>query len=269
MKAVLRLAAVLLALASAPTHAAEPAKGKAGPPEAATREEVQADVSTRDISIQSNFTGIEILIFGSVDFSQTVSPDEGGYDVIMVVRAPGQPIVARRKEWVAGIWVNGLGKVYPSVPGFYAVLSSRPFRAITSDETLKTLGIGLANLDFGRNTVGDPAEETFRAAVVRLKERQRLFQEHDDGVSFIGRSLFRASVDLPVNVPIGRYTVDVYLFRDGILVSKSQSTLAVNKVGFERMIYLLAFRYPFIYGLLAVVVAVLVGLAGWGAFRRE
>ncbi len=53
---------------------------------------------------------------------------------------------------MAGIWVNGTGKIYPTVPGFYAVLSSRPLRAITSDETLKTLGIGLNNIDFGRVT---------------------------------------------------------------------------------------------------------------------
>jgi hypothetical protein len=52
-------------------------------------------------------------------------------------------------------------------------------------------------------------------------------------------------------------------------VSKNQSTLEVNKVGFERLVYLLAFRYPFIYGLLAVVVAVVTGLIGWVAFRRE
>ncbi len=43
----------------------------------------------------------------------------------------------------------------------------------------------------------------------------------------------------------------------------------MNKAGFERTIYLLAFRHPFIYGLLAVLVAVLAGLAGWYAFRRE
>ena len=61
-------------------------------------------------------------------------------------------------------------------------------------------------------------------------------------MSFIGRSLFRASVDLPVNVPIGRYTADVYLFRDGQLLSKNQSTLKVNKAGFERVVYLLALQ---------------------------
>ena len=103
----------------------------------APREEVQSELSTREISIQSNFTGIEILIYGSVDFSQTKAPDQGIYDVIIVIRSPSQPLVARRKERVAGIWINSPGKVFPSVPGFYAALSTRPFRAITSDETLK------------------------------------------------------------------------------------------------------------------------------------
>jgi uncharacterized protein (TIGR02186 family) len=259
MRTLLSLAAIFLALATAPAYAGEPA-----PPS----DEVVSDISTREIAIKSNFAGIEILIFGSVDFSARPAPDTGIYDVIVVIRAPGQAIVARRKQRVAGIWVNGPGETYPSVPGFYAVLSTRPLRAITSDETLKQLGIGLGNLAFGRPAT-DPADETFRSAVIDLKERQRLFQEQDDGVTFIGRSLFRASVDLPVNVPIGRYTAGVYLFRDGQLVSKNQSTLEVNKVGFERLVYLLAFRYPFIYGLLAVVVAVVTGLIGWVAFRRE
>jgi uncharacterized protein (TIGR02186 family) len=263
MRAALSLAALLLALTSAPAQAVE-AETVPTP-----REELQAELSTREISIQSNFTGIEILIYGSVDFSQAMAPDQGIYDVIIVIRAPAQPIVARRKERVAGIWINSPGKVFPSVPGFYAALSTRPFRAITSDETLKSLGIGLANLDFGRVSKDNPDEETFRSAVIRLTEEQKLFQEHDDGVAFIGRSLFRATVGLPVNVPIGRYTADVYLFRDGQLVSKNQSTLEVNKAGFEQLIYLLAFKRPFIYGVLAVLIAVLAGLAGWAAFRRD
>ena len=260
MKTLVGFIAILLALAWGPAHAEKPAPRS---------DEVVSDISTREIAIKSNFAGIEILIFGSVDFSARAAPDKASYDVIVVIRAPGQELVARRKQRVAGIWVNGPGETFPAVPGFYAVLSTRPLRAITSEETLKSLGIGLSNLDFGRRVHDDPGEETFRSAVIDLKERQRLFQEQDDGVTFVGRSLFRASVDLPVNVPIGRYTAHVYLFRDGVLVSKNQSTIAVNKVGFERLVYLLAFRYPFIYGLIAVVVAVAAGLIGWVAFRRE
>src|SRR6185437_5592414 len=166
MRAALAFALLLATLGLGRAAAADPA------PQPAPREEVVSDISTREISIQSNFTGIEILIFGSVDFSGAAEPDKDIYDVVVVLRSPDQAVVARRKERMAWIWVNGPGKIYPTVPGFYAVLSSRPLRAITSDETLKTLGIGLNNIDFGRVTKSGPDEETFRSTVIRLKEQQ-------------------------------------------------------------------------------------------------
>jgi uncharacterized protein (TIGR02186 family) len=269
MRSALPLAALLLlALSCAPTLAQ---KTTAQPPDEqpGSQEQMQSDISTREIAIQSNFTGIEILIFGSVDFSDSRTPGDGAYDVIAVVRGPNEPIVLRKKVRVAGIWVNGSGKTYSNVPGFYAVLSSRPFRAITSDETLKKLGIGLSDLDFGRHTLNDTEEQAYRSAMIRLKRKNKLFQEQDAGVTFIGRSLFRATVTLPVNVPTGRYSVDVYLFRDGEVASKSQSSLEVTKAGIEEVIYELAFKRPFIYGLLGVLIAVMAGLAGWYAFRRD
>jgi uncharacterized protein (TIGR02186 family) len=267
MKTAINCAALIVALAGSLAPAA--AQDQVQVTEPVPREEVQSEISTREIAIQSNFTGIEILIYGSVDFSQAGTPDTGKYDVIVVIRSPAEPLVMRRKERVAGIWVNGPGRVYPSVPGFYAVSSTRPFRAIASDETLKKLGIGFTNLDFGRPAAGSPDEETFRTALIRLKVKQQLFQEHDDAVSFVGRSLFKTTVALPVKVPIGRYTSDIYLFRDGKIITVNQSTLEVTKVGFEGLVYRFAFAYPFLYGVFAVVIAVLAGLTGWYVFRRE
>ncbi len=266
--ALLPLAALLsLALTGAPALA------QTAPPapdvKPVSQETVHSDISTREIAIQSNFTGIEILIFGSIDFSDTRTPSEGAYDVIAVVRGPSEPIVVRKKQRVAGIWVNGTGKTFGHVPGFYAVLSTRPLRAIASDETLKKLGIGLSDLDFGRYTQGDPEEQVYRSAMIRLMTRRSLFQAHDDGVKFIGRSLFRGTVALPVNVPTGRYTVDVYLFREGAVASKSLGSLGVSKAGIEAAIHTLAFQQPFLYGLLGVMLAMMMGLAGWYAFRRE
>ena len=244
-----------------------PALG-AGP---ADKEEVQSDVSTREISIQSNFTGIEIVVFGSIDNARPREPGQTPYDVIIVISGPKQALTAWRKERVAGIWVNGASETFVSVPSFYAVLSTRQIETMAAPATLKTLGIGIDNLRLGGGGVAEtePTENVFRAALVRLKEEHSLFQQDEGTVSFIGRSLFRGSVDLPANVPLGRYMAQVYLFRDGQLLSKSESSLQVRKAGFERFVYLLAFRYPFIYGLVAVVIAVLSGAAAWAAFRRE
>src|SRR6476660_5082399 len=120
------------------------ALGLAAAAEEQRPEVVQSDISMREISVQSNFTGVEIVLFGSIDFSKPPSPDEKPYDVIMVVRGPDRPLVVRRKERIAGLWMNGGSKTFTAVPGFYAVLASRPFRAIASEETLKPFGIGFA-----------------------------------------------------------------------------------------------------------------------------
>lgn len=258
-----------LAARAADEPQAPPAQPGQAQPAPARPEQVQSDISMREISIQSNFTGIEIVLFGSIDFSRAPSPDEGPYDVIMVVRGPSRPLVVRRKERIAGLWVNGASRTFAAVPGFYAVLASRPLRAVASEDTLKALGVGLANVELGRSDQGEAADDAFRSAMIRLRQERGLFQESDDAVSFIGRSLFRGSVDLPVNTPIGRYATQIYLFRDGKVLSESQSSLQVHKVGFERVVYLLAFRHPFIYGLIAVLIAVLAGLVAWALLRKE
>jgi hypothetical protein len=67
---------------------------------------------------------------------------------------------------------------------------------------------------------------------------------------------------------MGRYTTQVFLFRDGKLLSESQNSLQVNKVGLERFAYTLAFEHPFLYGVMAVLMAVTGGLLAWAFFRR-
>lgn len=238
------------------------------PAPAPATEEVHSDISTREIAIQSNFTGIELVVFGAVDNADR-EPDAPPYDVIVVVRGPSHDLVARQKERVGGIWLNGTSKIFPDVPGFYAVLSTRPLRAIADEEMLQRLKVGYGTLDLGPDDVTSVQDDLFRDAVIRIQQDKRLFQYLDNGVSFVGRSLFRGTVDMPVNVPIGLYTTEVFLFQDGQLLSKDDTSLHVQKVGFERGVYTLAFQHPLVYGLIAVILALLMGLGAWAVFGRD
>ncbi len=56
-----------------------------------------SDISSHRIGITSSFTGTELLLFGALG--------EAG-DVVVVVRGPDQKVTVRRKERVAGIWIN-------------------------------------------------------------------------------------------------------------------------------------------------------------------
>ena len=53
--------------------------------------------------IEWNFTGANIFLFGAIEGE--ISPDNKP-DVIVVVRGPEKPLIARKKERIAGVWVN-------------------------------------------------------------------------------------------------------------------------------------------------------------------
>jgi hypothetical protein len=66
-------------------------------PSRAPAQPLVADLSSHLITITSSYTGTDLLLFGAV---------EQGGDVIVVVHGPTEPLVVRRKERVAGVWVN-------------------------------------------------------------------------------------------------------------------------------------------------------------------
>ena len=88
------------------------------------------------------------------------------------------------------------------------------------------------------------------------------------GVAFIGRSLFRASIELPANVTVGPFDTRVYLFREEKLLSKYTVRLNLEREGIERHLHRFAFGYPTLYGLTTVAIAIAAGLIASTVFRR-
>lgn len=234
-------------------------------------EALEADISAREIAIESTFAGVRIVVFGTVLHSRQPIDQPGIYDVVVVIQGPNEPVVVRRKSRVAGIWINTESQRFESVPGYYAVLSTGPLADLSDPQTLQRFAIGFENLPLvpAGAKADDARQAEFRAALVRLKERQGLFRASEEGVEFIGSHLFRATVDLPANVPIGEFSIDIYLFRDGKLLNHHLSRLVIRKQGFEELVHRTAFEYPLLYGILAVVMAISAGLLASAVFRRD
>ncbi len=235
---------------------------------AAPRASIETDVSSRLIAIESNFTGVKLVVFGSIADKSRKRRKAADYKLAVVVRGPETPIVTRQKSSVLGIWANTQARTYQNVPGYYAVLSTHPLNALAEDEVLIKHGIGFDSLLIERTEQGQP-EDPFREAVIRIRERDRLFRRDNGGVTFVGEHLFRATVELPATVPVGEYWTDVFVFSGGKLLSHNSSTIVIQKEGFERFIYTMAFDRPLLYGIVAVIAAMLAGLLASAAFRRE
>lgn len=253
------------------TKAGEPAA--APPAKAEPREMVQADVSTRRVAVTANFSGTEVVVFGAVDNSRQASAEAGLYDIVIVLVGTPSRLVARRKANVAGLWLNVQSLVFDSVPSYYAIASTRPLDEIASEDVLKAYDIGFEHVRMTLSSgtfSGPPTKEIkeFREAVVRIKQRERLYQQEQYGVAFIGRSLFRASIDLPANVTVGPFDTRVYLFRDGELLSQYTVRLNLEREGLEEILHGFALRHAALYGLAAVLMAVGAGLLASAFFRK-
>ena len=219
-----------------------------------------ADLSNHLIAITTDFTGTEVLLFGAVD---------GPGDVVVVVRGPVNDIAVRRKERIAGIWVNRDNLEFLSVPSFYAVASTRPLGDILDDATRRRHAIGLDTLQFTVMPDGDADDpRAFREALERIKTEQLLFWPDPIEVNFLGDTLFRTDIWFPSNVPIGSYVVEVLLVREGEVVSAQTTPLVISKIGIGADIFEYAHRRSFLYGLATVAMALLAGWIAHLVFRR-
>ena len=116
------------------------------------------------------------------------------------------------------------------------------------------------------NILGD---DPFRAALIRIKDERDLYLEEPKGVTFLTPTLFRSSIPLPAEAPIGTYEVDVKLFADGAMIARTSSALEIFKVGFEQFVANAARDWGVLYGLATVMMALLTGWFASVVFRRD
>ena len=216
-----------------------------------------ADLTSHLIAITTGFTGSSVVLFGTV---------EGGGDIVVLVRGPERDTVVRRKSRVAGIYLNTRGITFTDVPGFYAVLSTRPLDQLAPLALRQQHELGVENLKLVPAPIDARASPEqlglFRAALIRGQQGAGLFSGTLGRVNFLGDKLFRATLDFPATVPVGTYLVQVYQLRNGDIVSAQTTPLVISQSGLEAEVNDFAERRALLYGIIAVFVA---AMAGWGA----
>ena len=194
------------------------------------------------------------------------------YDIVVTATGPRQELVTRRKERMFGIWVNASSRTFKDVPSYLAVLSSRPLGDIADPKTLQRQQIGLTNVAF---TQSPPAgavsggDGSFRDAFLRIKGERGFYREITNGVTFLTPTLYRASIFVPAEAPVGSYEVDVKLFADGGMIARTNSAFEIVTVGFERFIAASAVDHGILYGIATAAMAVMTGWFASIIFRRD
>ncbi|KAA2313621.1 hypothetical protein DL237_11740 [Pseudooceanicola sediminis] len=229
-------------------------------------EEVVLGLSQNRVAINANFDGSEILIFGAV--KRDAVPILPALDVIVTVAGPNEPLKVMRKERRAGIWVNTDQVTIRQAPSFYAVSTTQPLSQIlTQTEDLRhriSIPRAIRSITSGDDVLD---EDNFVNALIRLREQQGTYLMQEKAVRLDEQTLFNTRVALPSNLTEGVYRVDVYLLREGRVITSYETALRVGKVGLEQWLYALAHEQALAYALLAIFIAVISGWAASEVFR--
>jgi hypothetical protein len=209
-------------------------------------------ISPASLKIGILFSGCEVSIAGSV---------LSGRDVVIEIIGPEQNGAFKIKDKIGPFWMNRRKVEIKQAPFFYGLLlpQNNPFVA-----DLPIPGTGIANL---KKHIFIRSDELPRDSVfdlfVQLKRSEKLYVGPFSSIRYSegseGRRRFSAEFHLPASIAPGEYKVMTSIIHDGRLENKLAGHIQVQETGIVQGIYELAYRHSLIYGILAVIIALLVG----------
>ncbi|HEX9555323.1 MAG TPA: TIGR02186 family protein [Reyranella sp.] len=230
-------------------------------PAQSTTPDLVVDLSRARVSITSAFQGESILLFGMFD--------PPGEIVVVVAGPPGRETVLRKQRFL-GLWLNIGRQAFDDVPAYYAIAASQPLQRLLARSAggeILSLEDRLASV----RSVGEREHQDltkFRLGLVEVKRQEGLYPPAIGQVTIQAHRLFRVDLPFPSRLPEGVYDVRTYLLRDGKIVAAVSRPLPVGKVGFNAELASWATHDGPLYGLGAIILALMAGWIGGAIMRR-
>jgi uncharacterized protein (TIGR02186 family) len=239
----------------------------------ARAESLIVSVSNHRITVTPNYSGEELVLFGSIERDGRSRPPGTSYDIVVTVSGPRGDMVTRRKERTLGIWVNVDSREFIQVPSYLGIFANRPIDSIAAPDVQRRQQIGLASFPLpqrmGPDVANTVASDPFRSAFLRLRTDHGLYLEQTSALTFLTPTLFRTGIPLPAEVPTGTYTIDIKLFAGGAFLARTETAFEIVKVGFEEFVANAARQHGLLYGLVTAMMAIMTGWLASVIFRRD
>lgn len=213
-----------------------------------------SELTSDHVDISARYTGDQITLFGALSA-------EG--QIIVKLRSPDQPVSLDGKGKVGPFWLSQERYQVSGAPGLYYLLSSASIDELLPVAERRRYGLDLIDALSDMRLDPSPSEaesDSLKAAMLRLKEAHHDYVLDTGAVEILGQRLYSTLIQLPAQLPLGKYRVDIYLVRNNRVTASEHQHIQVEQVRLEHWVSAVAVQYPWVFGVVFTSGVMLLGL---------
>ena len=219
-----------------------------------------------NIPITFSYHGAQLSITG-----QSASTD----DLIVTITSEPVDTALKYKEKVGGlVWMKKGTLEFKDAPRVYLLHSTAALdRLLGGDECNQHL-LGYDALRGHiriQDSAGNPADGKWFDEYLKFKKEENVYDIQEGTVvrqHGVEGNTYKVEVAWPYQAPPGIYKVEVIAARDGKVVDRASTHFEVKSVGMTAALSKMAFNQAGLYGIMAVIIALLAGLAVGAIFKK-
>jgi uncharacterized protein (TIGR02186 family) len=225
-------------------------------------------VEPDQILMGASYNGIDISVSGEIPAYSDA-----------LIRVKGSPEDSRFKKKgraLGVLWMN-LGSVeFQNVPSVFLIYPSEGVNKFLQADRKKWQDLGISLEAIGRKVavISDSKDkDVLFKEFIKLRQKSGLYGTVEEGIHYgeekEGMKSFSCSLRLPPGLPQGLYKVEVFAIRGGVIAGYGAEEIEAKETGMPALIASFAFNHGTLYGILAVLVAVIAGLLTGVMFKGE
>ena len=212
---------------------------------------VVPDIS--EVDITTDFAGTDVKAVGSM---------RGPADLVIKLVGPQQEGKLWRETKIGPFWVEGETVRVGGAPSLLFLYATAPITEILSAQERNKYGLILEGVPVRLEPqLQFHVKADWRAAFLRIKERQGYYHEDDKAIRVFGNRLFIADMRLPSDLQTGTYSVETLVVKSGKVVGHTVGTFEVRLAGVERWVWNAAHDHSWVFGAVFTFLAMLLGFA--------
>jgi uncharacterized protein (TIGR02186 family) len=215
-------------------------------------------ISPSKVEIDTNFTGTEILLFGSKSHYG---------DLVIMVKGPKRNYVINKKDKIFGIWYNKERIKITDIYSYYAFFSTNDSHH-QNYKLFPKIEAGENNILFNSSEKNPRKKSEFKIEFIKIKKENDLYYNYPKGIDFLDEQLYKVKINFPKNIPNGNYSAEIYLINNDIISAYQTIPIYVRKIGLSSKIYNMAHSNPYLYGFIAIFLALSSGILANFIFKR-